>query len=107
MSDATSYNKAFMRAKLQALDNLRRDGRLSPSARLVGWEIFSRTNRFSGRAFPSEETIAKCLSIGKRTVRIAIKELAAYGHMTVDRRQGCHNEYIPPFVTEAKSSPKY
>jgi hypothetical protein len=98
MSDATPYSKAFTRARLQAADDLRRNGNLSAAARLVGLEIFSHVNRISGCAFPSEDTIAGRLGIDVRTVRRAIPQLVAAGCFKVMPRRGRSNVYFPPFV---------
>jgi hypothetical protein len=97
MSDGASYDKAFTRARLQAADELRRNGNLSAAARLVGWEILSCVNRVSGCAYPSEETIADRLGITGRTVRTAIKQLRTARCIQVTRL-GRRNVYFPTFV---------
>jgi biotin operon repressor len=99
MSDAIPYDKAFTRARLQAGDDLRRNGQLSVTARLVGLEILSCVNKVSGCAFPSEETIAARLRIARRTVIRAIKELKAAGSIKA-MRHGRRNVYFPPFVDQ-------
>jgi Helix-turn-helix domain len=86
-----------MRAKLQAMDDLRRNKALTAAARLVGLEIFSRVNKASKCAWPSEETIADCLGIVDRTVRRAIKQLIEASEISVMRR-GRSNVYFPTFV---------
>jgi len=97
MSDDTPY-KAFTRARLQAGDDLRRKGKLTAAARLVGLEIFNCVNRVSGGAWPSQKTIADRLGIDDRTVRRAIKQLKAAGCIRVMHRRGCSNVYFPLFV---------
>jgi biotin operon repressor len=81
----------------QAADNLRHDGSLTATARLVGLEIFSFVNKVSGTAWPAEETIADRLGITARTVRTAIKQLKAAGYISVVRR-GRSNMYFPMFI---------
>jgi biotin operon repressor len=98
MSDAAAYRKAFDRARLQAGDDLRRNGKLSAAARLVGLEIFNCVNKVTGGAWPSQETIADRLGIDDRTVRRAIKQLKAAGCIKVMRRRGRSNVYFPLFV---------
>jgi biotin operon repressor len=81
----------------QAADNLRHDGSLTATARLVGLEIFSFVSKVSGTAWPAEETIADRLGITARTVRTAIKQLKAAGYISVVRR-GRSNMYFPMFI---------
>jgi hypothetical protein len=100
---ASPYDKDFTRARLQAMDDLRRNGQLTAAARLVGLEIFACVNRVSGCAFPAEETIAKRLGISGRTVRTAIAQLRAAGCLKVMRR-GRSNLYFPTFRIEEKIS---
>jgi DNA-binding FadR family transcriptional regulator len=99
------HSKDFARARLQAADELRRDGKLSTAARLVGLEIFSYVNQASGEAFPSEATIARRLGITDRTVRTAVKHLADAGHMNVTRRRGRSNLYSPTFIKTQEKLP--
>src|SRR5689334_9279179 len=100
---ASPYDKDFTRARLQAMDDLRRNGQLTAAARLVGLEIFACVNRVSGCAFPAEETIAKRLGISGRIVRTAIAQLRAAGCIKVMRR-GRSNLYFPTFRIEEKIS---
>jgi len=86
--------KDFMRARLQAEDDLLDDGKLFFAARLVGLRIFRCVNRATGNSFPSEVTLASRLKMAERTVRLAIKQLAAEGYLKVTRR-GRHNVYFP------------
>jgi biotin operon repressor len=96
------HSKDFARARLQAADELRRDGKLSAAARLVGLEIFSYVNQASGEAFPSEATIARRLGITDRTVRTAVKQLADAGRIKVTRRRGRNNLYSPAFIKQTQ-----
>jgi transposase-like protein len=101
MNRGAPKSKDFARARLQAADELRRDAKLSPAARLVGLEIFSYVNQASGEAFPSEATIARRLGITERTVRTAVKQLADAGRIKV-RRRGRNNVYSPPFIKQTQ-----
>jgi hypothetical protein len=85
----------FNRIRLAFLDRLRRDARLTPAARLVGWEIGSRINNVSGDAWPAQETIASALGLDSRTVRRSIKDLT--GHYFTIRRRGRSLSYVPNF----------
>jgi hypothetical protein len=96
-SAASSYDKDFDRARFRAMDDLRRNGRLTPATRLVGLEIFACVNKASGCAFPAEETIAERLGIASRTVRTAVGQLGEAGYFKVMRR-GRSNVYFPPFL---------
>ena len=100
MNRGLPHSKDFTRARLQAADQLRRDGKLSAAARLVGLEIFSYVNEASGEAFPSEATIARRLGITDRTVRTAVKQLADAGRIKVTRRPGRNNLYSPAFIKQ-------
>src|SRR5262249_685767 len=91
------HSKDLARARLQALDELRRDRELSIATRLVGWEIFCCANRKSGCAFPSEQTIAHRLKIDERSVRRAIKQLAAMNYIKVTAAVAttCISRHLP------------
>jgi hypothetical protein len=104
MSDATAYSKAFTRARLQAMDNLRRNGKLSATARIVGLEILACVNSVNGGAWPSETTIACRLGFGERTVRRAIVQLKADGCTKVMRRRGRSNVYFPAFADRTEAN---
>jgi hypothetical protein len=93
----SSYDKEFTRARLQAADNLRRNGHLTAAARLVGLEILACLNKTSGCAFPAEETIARRLGITVRTVRSAVAQLRKAGCISITRRGRC-NVYFPAFL---------
>jgi biotin operon repressor len=103
MSDDTPH-KAFRRARLQAMDNLRRNGKLSATARIVGLEILACVNSVSGGAWPSETRIADRLGIGERTVRRAVKQLKAAGCTKVMRRRGRSNVYFPAFADRTEAN---
>src|SRR5262245_29173414 len=102
MNRGSPQSKGFLRARLQAADELRRDGKLSAAARLVRLEIFSYVNEASGEAFPSEGTIARRLGLTDRTVRTAAKKLADAGRIKVTRRPGRSNLYSPAFIKQTQ-----
>jgi hypothetical protein len=104
MSDAAPYSKAFTRARLRAMDNLRRNGKLSATARIVGLEILACVNSVSGGAWPSETTIAYRLGLGERTVRRAVAQLKADGCTKVMRRRGRSNVYFPAFADRTEAN---
>jgi len=87
----------FNRQRLAAMDRLRRDGRLTPSARLVGLEIYARVNRTSIDAWPAESTIATDVHIDIKTVKRAISALEKYGYFEIVRKRGVSNRYRPTF----------
>lgn len=64
---------------------LRRDGRLSPSTRLVGAEICRRLNSPTrdGTAFASNELLAECLHLSINTVASAVEALEEAGYFTI------------------------
>jgi len=99
MNRGPPQSKDFARARLQAADELRRNGKLSATARLVGLEIFSCINRVNGQAYPSEQTIASRLGIADKTVKRAIAQLQTAGYIKVTRR-GRNNVYSPSFIDQ-------
>jgi hypothetical protein len=88
--------------KLAALRALMRDGKLSPSARLVGWELYERFNHVMGCSWPSQATIADSLRLDIKTVKRAIRELASHGYVEV-RKGGRSNRYVPK-IAERKGT---
>jgi hypothetical protein len=88
--------------KLAALRTLMRDGKLSPSARLVGWDLYERFNRVMGCSWPSQATIAASLRLDIKTVKRAIRELASHGYVEV-RKGGRSNQYVPK-IAEGKGT---
>lgn len=96
----------FIRKKYEWLETVMHDGRLSPSARLVAYEIARHLNRVTGDAWPSQQTMARLLGLGLRTVERAVGELEGknrngtngqskiYMVSMIDRRS---KSYIPCF----------
>jgi hypothetical protein len=102
-ADSTSE---FRRARGALLARMRRDARLSPIARLVGWEIAMLLNpEQGGYAWPSHEHLKDQLGIGDSSVKRAVAELERYQYYEVERRQtreGRKNYYRAPDLAEAK-----
>ena len=92
---------AFTRAKLRLLDCAMHDGRLTPSSRLVFYEIVQHINRVSGNAWPSELRLADRLHIDVKTVKRALPPLCACGYIEIEKT-GRHNTYRPVFDTARK-----
>lgn len=90
----------FTRRKLQAVDRLMYDYRLNPTERLVGFDIYSRLNRVTGDAWPSQETIASALRLSARTVRRAIDRLKDLDYIRV-KFDGRVNRYTPRLISGA------
>ena len=95
---------AFTKARLRSIDRLMRDTHLTPSARLVGWNLYSRLNRVTGDAWPSEELIGRDAGVYVRTVRRALRELKDAGYITIERR-GRYNRYTPVLFAEREELP--
>jgi hypothetical protein len=75
-ADNVTDPNGFKRLRGALLGRLRRDIRLSPIARLVGWEIAMLMNaEHDGYAWPSHEYLKDQLGIGVRSVKRAIAEL--------------------------------
>ena len=87
---------AFTSAKLRLLNDAMHDGRLTPSSRLVFYEIVQHINRVSGNAWPSELRLADRLHIDVKTVKRALPPLQAYGYIEIEKT-GRHNTYRPVF----------
>jgi hypothetical protein len=84
----------FKRARNALLDGMRADVRLTPAARLIGWEILMLLNYDTGDAWPSHEYLQDKLGIGLRTVKRAVAEFGEFDIFTVELR-GRKNFYRP------------
>jgi hypothetical protein len=82
----------YRRAKLALGDRLRRDARLSISARLIGAEIISRSWEVYG-CTDAENWLVKVLGVALRTVRGAVRELRETGYIRVEKH-GRSNHYF-------------
>src|SRR5262249_23653941 len=91
------HSKDFAPARLQALDEWGGARDLPMAPRLVGWKIFCGANGKSGSAFPSEKTTAHRLKIDERSVRRAIKQLAAMNYIKVTAAVAttCISRHLP------------
>jgi Helix-turn-helix domain len=78
----------FTRRKLDWLDQVHADRRVSDLAFRLAYAIGGYLNRNSGDAFPSQGTLARVIGRESRTVRNAAKELVACGHLAVTEGQG-------------------
>jgi hypothetical protein len=89
----------FARTKWRFLDTLMEDGRLSPRARCVGYEIVKHLNAVTFDAWPSQETIRKRLGFKHVTqVKRAVADLKAFGYFEViSDRTSRSNTYVPNF----------
>jgi len=80
---------------MRRLEIISIDPHISALAKCVALRLFIRTNRASGKAYPSQALLARELSVSERSVRYALKELIDQGHIRVDhyRGRGCANLY--------------
>jgi hypothetical protein len=77
----------FNRGRGIFLDRLRRDARLSATARLVGSEIAMRLNAETGYAWPSHSNIKEQLGVAEPTVKRAVADPQRHGYFAVERRR--------------------
>jgi hypothetical protein len=90
--------KLFNARRLATVDRIRRDGRLTPSTRMIGAEIFSLLEFRTGDAWPSVVYLAEKLCLTDRTIKRATAALKVAGYIEVDKR-GRNNRYRPVFDT--------
>ncbi|MEY9182348.1 helix-turn-helix domain-containing protein [Bradyrhizobium sp. USDA 313] len=84
MTTATSSKRQARRLFIW-LAQVKADRGLSPVAFLVAYEIGQHFNaRYGGAAWPSSQTIAKNIGVGKATVIRAVRQLRERGHLTVE-----------------------
>lgn len=80
------------------LDQVRSDPELSPSAFKVAYEIGQHFNsRHGGAAWPSSQTIATNIGVGKATVIRVVRQLRERGHLKIDpgkAGRGYSNKYF-------------
>jgi hypothetical protein len=89
--------KAVARLKYQLYDAMIRDGGPSVLQLRVAWRLIDRTNRETGDAWPSYETLADELGVNVRSVIRAIKRLIETGWFGVNPGggRGKSNHYRP------------
>jgi DNA-binding transcriptional MocR family regulator len=78
----------------KAAEALNRVDGLSPSARRVGAELLSHTNKHTGTAWPGERRLSEALGYDLRTINRAKKELAAAGILTWKKRGRASALYV-------------
>jgi len=101
-SDAAG--KAFTARKLALADQVRHDGRLSASTRLIGAEICSLTNVKTGYSWASVEFLAEKLTVTDRTIKRAIVALREAGYITI--REGRPQQPLPAGVRGPRKGDK-
>ncbi len=89
------------------IEALTADANVSPMARLTGIRIASRyLNNDSGKAWPSQETLAKDMAASVRSIRRWIDELAGLGYLarvTGGGRKSTVYELAAPATLEARA----
>ncbi len=92
-------SESFARMKWRWLDRAMHDGRLSPRARCVAYEIGRHINAVTGEAWPSQETMRGNLGFKHvNQVKKAVQELHAAGHLEISRNAKTRsNTYVPKF----------
>ena len=95
--------RAFNARKLALADQVRHDGRLSASTRLIGAEICSLTNVKTGYSWASVEFLAEKLTVTDRTIKRAIVALREAGYITIEK-VGRNNRYRPVFEALEKGT---
>jgi Helix-turn-helix domain len=94
VSDADQKKKEFYRQKARLRDAILHDQQLTPTARLVGYEIADHLNHKTGDAWPSQETLADRTGYSVKTVQRATKRLEFWFTRKID---GESYRYFPKF----------
>ncbi|MBB4339521.1 helix-turn-helix domain-containing protein [Rhizobium leguminosarum] len=76
----------FTASKLDLLDRMSADHRLSATDFRVAYRVFSYMDAHSGACFPRQETIAADLGVTDRTVRNSLINLRACGWLEIEER---------------------
>ncbi|RVJ83912.1 helix-turn-helix domain-containing protein [Sinorhizobium medicae] len=76
----------FAASKLDLLDRMSVDARLSATDFRVAYRLLHYTDAATGDCFPKQETIAVDLGVTDRTIRKALANLRAYGWLEVGER---------------------
>lgn len=85
--DTPMDRRTFAIARAAALEAIRKDARLSSTARLVASQIAeAHLNPRTRGAWPGNKAIAQAIGRCTRTVRRAKAELLATGHITIEKR---------------------
>ncbi|MEY9532172.1 helix-turn-helix domain-containing protein [Sinorhizobium fredii] len=78
--------RGFASWKLDLLDRMSADRRLSPTDFRVGYRLFSYMDAGTGDCYPRQGTIAADLGVTDRTVRNALANLRACGWLKIEER---------------------
>lgn len=84
-SEGTS-NKSFASWKFDLVDAISMDPRVTSTEFRVAYRLLQHANAATMAIFPSQDRIASQIGIKERTVRAAVRGLAAKGWLTVSRR---------------------
>ncbi|WP_210486742.1 helix-turn-helix domain-containing protein [Microvirga antarctica] len=72
---------SFVVAKLRWIDQIRLDGRLTPTSVMVGLAIAQHVNSKSLLAWPQQATLSAEVRLSERTIREEIGKLVEFGHL--------------------------
>ncbi|WP_049733866.1 helix-turn-helix domain-containing protein [Rhizobium ecuadorense] len=91
----------FAAWKLDLLDRMSVDGRLSPSDFRVAFRLLHYMDAVTGACFPAQQTIIADTGLGERAVRYALTSLCACGWLKIERsgsrkRGRAQNHYCFP-----------
>jgi Helix-turn-helix domain len=81
-------SETYTRDLFAWLDQVCADHKLPPSAFKVAYTIGQYINRKSGKAWPSQPTLAKTVGLTVRTVRELTDQLEAAGHLEIEPHRG-------------------
>jgi hypothetical protein len=81
-------SETYTRDLFAWLDQVCADHKLPPSAFKVAYKIGQYINRKSGKAWPSQPTLAKKVGLTVRTVRDLTDQLEAAGHLEIEPHRG-------------------
>ncbi|TBB88092.1 helix-turn-helix domain-containing protein [Rhizobium ruizarguesonis] len=79
--------KNFAAWKLDLLDRMSTDHRLSATDFRLAYRLFSFMDAHTGACFPKQETLAADLGVTDRTVRLVLVNLRACGWLKIEERQ--------------------
>jgi len=79
--------RGFTAWKLDLLDRMSTDRRLSATDFRVAYRLLSYMNAESGACFPKQETIADDVGVTDRTIRHSLVNLRACGWLKIEERQ--------------------
>ncbi|ASY58451.1 helix-turn-helix domain-containing protein [Sinorhizobium sp. CCBAU 05631] len=102
--------RRFVAWKLDLLDRMSTDPRLSATDFRVGYRLLSYMNAETGACFPKQETIADDVGVTDRTIRLSLVNLRACGWLKIEERQlpkgrGKSNFYLFEGATTGNAAP--